>query len=125
MAGSSSVRLERTISAHALLVTSATSETAATKPTNRKLGRAAGGRDESPSGATENGTVGGGTDCGSVGSGVAGAGPCSVGSLIGARGPTIARAQGPLVRASSRDEKGAADDRRPRYQETPTLGQAF
>src|SRR6478609_11290088 len=45
MAGSTSVRLERTISAQALLATSATSEIAATTPKNKNVGRACGNSD--------------------------------------------------------------------------------
>src|SRR6185369_5223915 len=57
MAGSSIVRLESTISAQALVVTSATSEIAATTPRNKKVGRACGacdGRSELGAGTEPN-----------------------------------------------------------------------
>src|SRR6478609_1223239 len=60
IAGSTSVRLDSTISAQALLTTSATSEIPATMPKNRKVGRACGhceGRTE-PGAGSELGRTG-------------------------------------------------------------------
>ena len=88
MAGSTSVRFESVISAQALLVTSATSEIAATTPKNTKLGRGTGARDERiMTGAGSE--AGGGKDAGagtSTGDAAASSSGASAGGMCGGAG---------------------------------------